>query len=77
MVSIFESRYTGDVITPASTTTALLLHMNWGWNDSWIGSANDQNGWFSQWSVVLPGSKPGTSPLNFQYQQNMTYNIHP
>jgi len=50
--------------------TYLYLHMNWGWNE--LGASN-VDGWyaFSGWSVYNGGIQ------NYQYNQAMTYNIHP
>ncbi len=64
---------TGDIITPGVYTNTILLHMNWGWAD--YGISNNGNGWFNydQWAIT--NGPAGT--LNFQYQQSMTYNIHP
>lgn len=50
--------------------TYLYLHMNWGWNE--LGASN-VDGWymFNVWSVYNGGIQ------NYQYNQAMTYNIHP
>jgi hypothetical protein len=44
-------------------------HMNWGWNE--VDGAPNYNGWF-QYNNWAPGSGD-----NFQYFQDMVWNIHP
>lgn len=50
----------------------LYLHMNWGWNESF--NPNNSNGWYmyNVWTVLN-----GSQTENYQYNQKMTYNIHP
>jgi len=52
--------------------TYLLFHMNWGWNE--LGVTNNENGWYyyDVWQVFINGGLD-----NFQYNQRMTYDIHP
>ncbi len=51
-----------------------LLHMNWGWHEvdatTLIPSENDRNGWYryNNWTV---------SGINFQFANDMIYNITP
>jgi hypothetical protein len=53
------------------SSSALLLHMNWGWHEYYTSSANpDFNGWYSYDSWKANG-------YNFQYADGMVYNIHP
>jgi hypothetical protein len=61
--------YTGDIATPATGATYAYLHMNWGWDNQ-----NNCNGWFAfdKWEVMN-----GPDLKNWQYNQSMTYNIHP
>lgn len=51
--------------------STLYFHMNWGWHEI---SGNDYNGWFAfnNWNVQTSAGN-----VNYQYNQNMTYNIHP
>lgn len=61
--------YTGEIVTPAQGSNYLYLHMNWGWDNQ-----NNCNGWFGfqTWQVF-----DGATIQNFQYNQTMTYDIHP
>lgn len=49
------------------------LHMNWGWNEVFTNN-NNYNGWYneSNWTVAR-----SDATLNFQYNKQMVYNIHP
>ena len=54
--------------TPGGGEGFLYLHMNWGWD----GTGNDLWQDFNQWIVF-----DGQTTDNWQYNQEMTYNIHP
>jgi hypothetical protein len=58
---------------PSGGQTTLSLHMNWGWNES-FDQPYSSNGWYDygQWIVTNQDAT-----YNYQYNQAMTYNIHP
>jgi hypothetical protein len=58
--------------SPGGGEGFLYLHMNWGWNE--LNVPYDVDGWFpfDQWDVDSYGDQE-----NYQYNQSMTYNIHP
>lgn len=59
------------VTCPVGGETDLYFHMNWGWNEVGV---TDVDGWYDYdlWSVYN-----GPVLETYQYNQAMTYNIHP
>jgi hypothetical protein len=52
----------------------IFLDMNWGWNEAPPYNGPNVDNWYyyNQWEVWN-----GQDLQNYQYDQNMTYNIHP
>ena len=56
-----------------SDSKVSLLHMNWGWGQGYEGAAYN-NGWYDYSNYT---TSPDQNSDNFQYFQEVVYNIHP
>ncbi|MGN6397998.1 MAG: C10 family peptidase [Mucilaginibacter sp.] len=67
-----ENTFTGCPGDPVLGQSTLYFDMNWGWNE--VGVSTNVNGWygFSYWQVYN-----GSNLEYYQYNQEMTYDIHP